>query len=122
MQAINAALIDTIAACGDVNRNVMVSRQSASSRCVHAEVYECAAKPVRAPAAASTRAYYEIWLDEERVAGSGEEDEPIYGPTYLPRKFKIGIRGAADERRRRVRERPRLHRDRREWRSSSDST
>ena len=39
----------------------------------------------------NTRAYYEIWLDEERVAGSGEEDEPIYGATYLPRKFKIGF-------------------------------
>ncbi len=39
----------------------------------------------------NTRAYYEIWLDEERVAGSGEEEEPIYGATYLPRKFKIGF-------------------------------
>ncbi len=46
---------------------------------------------VRAPACRSTRAYYEIWLDEKQVAGSGEEDEPIYGPTYLPRKFKIAF-------------------------------
>ena len=38
-----------------------------------------------------TRAYYEIWLDAEKIAGSGEEDEPIYGATYLPRKFKIGF-------------------------------
>src|SRR3546814_277222 len=38
-----------------------------------------------------TRAYYEIWLDEERVAGSGEEEETIYGSAYLPRKFKIGF-------------------------------
>ena len=38
-----------------------------------------------------TRAYYEIWLDERSVAGSGEEDEPIYGDAYLPRKFKIGF-------------------------------
>src|SRR3546814_4609809 len=38
-----------------------------------------------------TRAYYEIWLDEERVAGSGEEAETIYGSAYLPRKFKIGF-------------------------------
>src|SRR3546814_10394416 len=38
-----------------------------------------------------TRAYYEIWLDEERVAGSGVEEETIYGSAYLPRKFKIGF-------------------------------
>src|SRR3546814_7838340 len=38
-----------------------------------------------------TRAYCEIWLDEERVAGSGEEEETIYGSAYLPRKFKIGF-------------------------------
>ncbi|HSP78948.1 MAG TPA: NADPH-dependent assimilatory sulfite reductase hemoprotein subunit, partial [Myxococcaceae bacterium] len=36
-----------------------------------------------------TRAYYEIWLDKEKVAGG--EEEPIYGPTYLPRKFKAAI-------------------------------
>jgi sulfite reductase (NADPH) hemoprotein beta-component len=39
----------------------------------------------------NTRAYHEIWLDEERVAGSGSEDEPILGNNYLPRKFKIGF-------------------------------
>jgi sulfite reductase (NADPH) hemoprotein beta-component len=39
----------------------------------------------------NTRAYYELWLDEERVGGSGEEVEPIYGQAYLPRKFKIGF-------------------------------
>ena len=40
-----------------------------------------------------TRAYHEIWLDEEKVAGTPEveEVEPMYGPLYLPRKFKIGI-------------------------------
>jgi sulfite reductase (NADPH) hemoprotein beta-component len=89
LQAINAALIDTIAACGDVNRNVLVSPNPVESA-AHARVYDCAAglsehlKP-------RTRAYHEIWLDEERVAGSGEEDEPIYGATYLPRKFKIAF-------------------------------
>jgi sulfite reductase (NADPH) hemoprotein beta-component len=40
-----------------------------------------------------TRAYHEVWLDEEKVAGTPEMDEvePMYGPLYLPRKFKIGI-------------------------------
>ena len=89
LQAINAALIDTIAACGDVNRNVMVSPNPQQS-IVHASVYECAAR-LSEHLRPRTRAYYEIWLDEERVAGSGEEDEPIYGPTYLPRKFKIAF-------------------------------
>ena len=89
MQAINAALIDTVAACGDVNRNVMVAANPLESA-LHAQVYADAAllseflKP-------KTRAYYEIWLDEEKVAGSGEEYEPIYGPVYLPRKFKVAF-------------------------------
>ena len=38
-----------------------------------------------------TGAYHEIWLDGEKVLDSSEEKEPIYGNTYLPRKFKIGI-------------------------------
>jgi sulfite reductase (NADPH) hemoprotein beta-component len=55
-----------------------------------------------------TRAYYEIWLDEKQVAGSGEENEPIYGPTYLPRKFKIAFWRCRRQRRRRVRQRHRF--------------
>jgi sulfite reductase (NADPH) hemoprotein beta-component len=38
-----------------------------------------------------SRAWHEIWIGEERVAGGAEEDEPIYGRTYMPRKFKIGV-------------------------------
>ncbi|BDU17663.1 assimilatory sulfite reductase (NADPH) hemoprotein subunit [Lysobacter auxotrophicus] len=89
MQAINAALIDTLAACGDVNRNVAVAAnplQSQAHALVHA--HAAALSEFLLP---NTRAYYEIWLDEERVAGSGSEDEPVYGATYLPRKFKIGF-------------------------------
>ena len=41
--------------------------------------------------ALKTHAYHEIWLDEELVAGGEPESEPIYGPTYLPRKFKTGF-------------------------------
>ncbi|MCL1634727.1 assimilatory sulfite reductase (NADPH) hemoprotein subunit [Luteimonas sp. SX5] len=89
MQAINAALIDTLAACGDVNRNVAVAANPRQSR-IHAAVYAQAAA-LSAHLLPNTRAYYEIWLDEERVAGSGEESEPIYGSAYLPRKFKIGF-------------------------------
>lgn len=89
MQAINAQLMDTLAACGDVNRNVAVAANPLESR-VHAAVHAQAAA-LSEHLLPNTRAYYEIWLDEERVAGSGSEDEPIYGNAYLPRKFKIGF-------------------------------
>jgi sulfite reductase (NADPH) hemoprotein beta-component len=88
MAAINASLIDTIAACGDVNRNVLASANPVESR-AHAEVYEWA-KRLSEHLLPRTRAYHEIWLDGEKVAGT-EEVEPIYGPTYLPRKFKAAI-------------------------------
>src|SRR5688572_18877572 len=89
MQAINAALVDTLAACGDVNRNIAVAANPHESR-AHAFVHAQAAA-LSAHLLPNTRAYYEIWLDEERVAGSGEEEEAIYGASYLPRKFKIGF-------------------------------
>ena len=89
MQAINAALMDTLAACGDVNRNVVVAANPLESD-VHAAVYAQAAA-LSEHLLPNTRAYYELWLDETRVDGSGEEDEPIYGTAYLPRKFKIGF-------------------------------
>jgi len=91
IQEINAALLDTIAACGDVNRNVMCASNPYQSE-VHAEVYEWS-KKLSDDLLPRTRAYHEIWLDEEKVAGTPEveEVEPMYGPLYLPRKFKIGI-------------------------------
>ena len=88
MQAINASLIDTIAACGDVNRNVLASANPIESR-AHAAVYDWA-KKLSEHLLPRTRAYHEIWLDGEKVAGT-EEAEPIYGATYLPRKFKAAI-------------------------------
>ncbi|HSD16431.1 MAG TPA: assimilatory sulfite reductase (NADPH) hemoprotein subunit [Thermomonas sp.] len=89
MQAINAALIDTLAACGDVNRNVAVAANPLNPG-VQAQVL-AQAVAVSKHLLPNTRAYYELWLDEERVGGSGEEAEPIYGEAYLPRKFKIGF-------------------------------
>jgi sulfite reductase (NADPH) hemoprotein beta-component len=88
MAAINASLIDTIAACGDVNRNVLASANPVESR-AHALAYEWA-KRLSEFLLPRTRAYHEIWLDGERIAGT-EDVEPIYGPTYLPRKFKSAI-------------------------------
>jgi sulfite reductase (NADPH) hemoprotein beta-component len=88
MAAINASLIDTIAACGDVNRNVLASANPVESR-AHAHAWGWARR-LSEHLLPRTRAYYEIWLDGEKVAGT-DEAEPIYGPTYLPRKFKAAI-------------------------------
>ncbi|MCQ6276883.1 assimilatory sulfite reductase (NADPH) hemoprotein subunit [Bacillus sp. V3B] len=91
MQEINNTLLDTIAACGDVNRNVMCVVNPYQSE-IHSEVYEMS-KQLSDYLLPRTRAYHEIWLDEEKVAGTPEveEVEHMYGPLYLPRKFKIGI-------------------------------
>lgn len=86
--AMNAELVDSIAACGDVNRNVMASVNPVESL-LHAQVHELA-RALSEHLRPRTRAYHEIWLDGARVAGT-EEAEPLYGPTYLPRKFKVGI-------------------------------
>lgn len=92
IREVNDAMLSTLAACGDVNRNVMCNPNPYQSE-IHGEVYELAGKVSR-HLDPKTRAYYEIWLDEEKVADSRDfdrEEEPIYGPVYLPRKFKIGI-------------------------------
>ena len=95
MQAINKALMTTIAACGDVNRNIMCSVIPSQSQ-FHADVHACANK-INDHLLPSTTAYHEIWLQDDnnkkiQVAGDAVQDqEPLYGPTYLPRKFKITI-------------------------------
>lgn len=89
LRALNNALIDTVAACGDVNRNVLVAANPQQSH-AHAAVY-AHARQISEHFLPATRAYYEIWLDEKKVAGNGEEVEPIYGSNYLPRKFKIAF-------------------------------
>lgn len=95
IQRINKAQLSTIAACGDVNRNVMCCPAPIKDA-VHEEMYRLtdALKDHLAP---QSRAYYELWLQddesgEKELVGGGEpEHEPIYGPTYLPRKFKIAV-------------------------------
>jgi sulfite reductase (NADPH) hemoprotein beta-component len=88
MQAMNQALLDTIATCGDVNRNVMASSNLVESP-AHLEVAKLAAE-LSEHLLPKTRAYHEIWLDGEKLVGE-PEPEPIYGKTFLPRKFKAGI-------------------------------
>jgi sulfite reductase (ferredoxin) len=95
MQRINHALLSTLAACGDVNRNVMACpapyrdnirpavQKLAYDLCYHLEP--------------RTKSYYELWLkdldsgEETLQGGSDEVVEPIYGKTYLPRKFKTAV-------------------------------
>ncbi|MCH1624036.1 assimilatory sulfite reductase (NADPH) hemoprotein subunit [Fredinandcohnia quinoae] len=91
IQEIDRILLNTLAACGDVNRNVMCNPNPYQSE-IHSEVYEYA-KLLSDYLLPRTRTYHEIWLDEEKVASSPDVDEvePIYGNLYLPRKFKIGI-------------------------------
>lgn len=89
IQEINAGLMDTIAACGDVNRNVM-SHPNPSESPLHAEIHELARR-ISEHLLPSTTAYHEIWLDQKLIADSKKDVEPIYGDRYLPRKFKIAV-------------------------------
>jgi len=84
---INASMLDTLAACGDVNRNVMAPPLPALSA-VHRQVQADAVR-LSAHLTPATRAYHELWLDGEKLAGA--DAEPIYGETYLPRKFKTAF-------------------------------
>src|SRR5947209_870234 len=90
LRAIDEQLLNTIAACGDVNRNVMCNPNPYQSD-THAAALELA-RAVSDHLEPRTPAYREIWLDGERIAGGEHEVvEPIYGKTYLPRKFKTVV-------------------------------
>jgi sulfite reductase (ferredoxin) len=96
---INEVQLSTLAACGDVNRNIM---------CCPAKrvgpIYDDMQKltdDLTTALAPRTGAYHELWVEdlesgEKTLEGGGEVVEPLYGPTYLPRKFKIGIALAED--------------------------
>ncbi len=88
MAALNHARLDTIATCGDVNRNVIASSNPVESP-AHAAVAGWARR-LSEHLLPKTRAYDEIWLDGEKLAGTPEV-EPVYGQSYLPRKFKAAI-------------------------------
>jgi len=86
---INRTSLDTIAACGDVNRNVMAPPLPALSS-IHRDVQRHA-EALSEHLMPKSRAYHEIWLDGEKIETSQTEVEPIYGDTYLPRKFKAAF-------------------------------
>jgi len=89
MKEINDTLLDTLAACGDVNRNVMSPANPFESK-LHGQALDIA-QQIHDHLTPQTSAYAEIWLDGEKTAIGESEVEPIYGKTYLPRKFKIAV-------------------------------
>lgn len=89
MKAIDTALLDTLAACGDVNRNVLASTNPHQSR-AHKAALDLA-RSISEHLLPQTAAYREIWLDGEKVVGGEDVVEPVYGRTYLPRKFKTVV-------------------------------
>jgi sulfite reductase (ferredoxin) len=95
--ALNRALVTTYAACGDVSRNVMAATAPVAGR--DHERLESLARALAGRFRPRSSAYWELWVDGERVVSAGppaQEVEPIYGQTYLPRKFKIGIAWPGD--------------------------
>ena len=100
IKRINDVELSTLAACGDVNRNIMCCPAKRVGG-IHAEMENFTDELTEA-LAPRTPAYHELWITdpetgEKSLAGGGEPDarpvvdEPLYGPTYLPRKFKCGI-------------------------------
>jgi len=89
IQAFAEAKLDSIATCGDINRNVTCASHPKQSS-LHAQIFAFADK-ISELLMPKTKAYYEIWLDEEKIADKKEEEDPLYLQHYLPRKFKIGI-------------------------------
>ena len=91
LKAINDALMTSLGGCGDQERNIMACPAPEGGR-LREEVDVFLADLVRA-LTPSTGAYHEIWIDGEMAAGGVPvgEDEPLYGETYLPRKFKTAI-------------------------------
>ncbi len=90
LAGINQTLLTTLAACGDVSRNVMMSpappANEAESRALDF------ALEVASQLRPASRAYHEIWLGEQKLeSGAPENEEPFYGQQYLPRKFKVGV-------------------------------
>ena len=91
MKGINDALATTLAACGDVNRIIMAAPTPATSPLV--EQVQADAKKVSDALLPKTRAYHQIWVEGVQLQLDNEKDfvDPLYGQTYLPRKFKVAF-------------------------------
>jgi sulfite reductase (NADPH) hemoprotein beta-component len=82
IQSFSEAKLDSIATCGDVNRNVLCAAHPLQSP-IHANVHAYANK-LSELLMPKTKAYYEIWLDEEKIADKKDEEDPLYEDRYLP--------------------------------------
>ena len=90
MKGINESLSDTLAACGDVNRNVLAPPTPSTTRLTE-QVYEDA-KRVSDALLPTTKAYHQIWVEGQPLKLEDDDHEdPLYGKTYLPRKFKVAF-------------------------------
>jgi sulfite reductase (ferredoxin) len=90
LKEINQNLINTYGACGDVVRNIMAPPVSDIDSEYSIDLCKLA-RDLSEHLVPNTRSYYEVWIDEEKIDLGGKDEEPLYGKTYLPRKFKIGI-------------------------------
>ncbi|WP_394349703.1 NADPH-dependent assimilatory sulfite reductase hemoprotein subunit [Chryseobacterium panacisoli] len=89
IQSFNLQHLDSIAACGDVNRNVTCTANPSESP-LQQEAYELAGK-ISEMCLPKTKSYYDIWIDDELLVDRKTEEDPLYQDRYLPRKLKIGI-------------------------------
>ena len=89
IQAFNEANLDSIATCGDINRNITCAAHPKQSA-LHAQVFAFADR-ISTLLMPKTKAYYEIWIGDDKIVDKKEEEDPLYQNRYLPRKFKIGI-------------------------------
>ena len=93
VKKINECLLSTLAACGDVNRNVMAAPTPAYTKAREAVMAD--AHKVALALAPVTKAYHSIWIDGVQLDNDAAENkdfaDPLYGKTYLPRKFKIAF-------------------------------
>jgi sulfite reductase (NADPH) hemoprotein beta-component len=93
VRKINESLLSTLAACGDVNRNITASPTPAYTK-VREQVYADSVRVMHA-LAPQTRAYHSIWIDNVQLNLGDPVNQafvdPLYGPNYLPRKFKASF-------------------------------
>ncbi|HEX7617822.1 MAG TPA: NADPH-dependent assimilatory sulfite reductase hemoprotein subunit, partial [Verrucomicrobiae bacterium] len=93
IQGINQSLLSTLAACGDVNRNVLAPPTPAYTKAREQVYADC--KKVALALAPQTKAYHSIWIDGVQLKLEDAENknfvDPLYGKTYLPRKFKVAF-------------------------------
>jgi sulfite reductase (NADPH) hemoprotein beta-component len=93
VRGLNDVLVTTLAACGDVNRNVMAPPTPATSPLVNEVISD--SKLINEALLPKTRAYHEIWINGAPLKLSDEEkrgyEDPLYGKLYLPRKFKVAF-------------------------------